>query len=215
MAVSFQKQREQMLEQHIARRGICHPRILQAMGEVPREKFVPPELTASAYKDMPLPIGEEQTISQPFIVAYMLEALKLPSQSRVLEIGTGSGYAAAVLSRIARKVYTVERHASLAEAAHRRFEKLGYDNIEVLCGDGSKGWPQHAPYNGILVSAAAANIPQALSEQLSDGGHMVIPTGAAGRDQRLVRINRTRDSFSKKHLTDVRFVPLIEDPQDP
>jgi protein-L-isoaspartate(D-aspartate) O-methyltransferase len=208
----FADARARMVEAHIAARGIENPSVLRAMGEVPREAFVPPELSAHAYLDRPLPIGEEQTISQPYMVAFMAEVAELQPGDRVLEVGTGSGYAAAVFARAAGAVYTVERHASLAAEAERRFEALGYDNVHVAVRDGTLGWPEHAPYDAIIVAAGAPGVvPPALKEQLAPGGRLIIPRGETLWGQELVRIRRSDDgeSFREEVLGAVQFVPLI------
>src|SRR6059058_6152561 len=175
--------RERMVQVKIARRGIRDSRVLDAMRRVPREAFVEPGFEEFAYEDGPLPIGEGQTISQPYIVALMIEAAEVKPGDHVLEVGTGSGYAAAVMSQIANRVYTIERHPSLAETARRRFGTLGYDNIEVRTGDGSKGWPEAAPFNSILVAAGGPEAPAALKAQLAIGGHLIIPVGSKERGQ--------------------------------
>jgi len=202
--------REEMVRTQIAARGVRDPRVLEAMRTVAREAFVPPELAEFAYNDSPLPIESQQTISQPYIVALMTEALALEPGDRVLEIGTGSGYAAAVLARIAREVYTVERHEELARVASRRLRALGFENVHVLHADGTLGWPDHAPFDAIVVAAGGPKIPPPLLEQLAIGGRLVIPVGD-GRDlQKLVRITRSRDGrLHEEDLGDVRFVPLI------
>ncbi|MEX2524595.1 MAG: protein-L-isoaspartate(D-aspartate) O-methyltransferase [Gammaproteobacteria bacterium] len=194
----------------LRRQGIRNDAVLRAMAEVPREEFVGVRLQEFAYDDSPLPIGEGQTISQPYIVALMTEALGLEAGDRVLEVGTGSGYAAAVLSRLVREVYTIERHQSLARQAEERFRDLHYDNIHVMCGDGSLGWPEYAPYDGIVVAAAGPEPPLSLIEQLSVGGRLVIPTGPTTREQTLVRVTRIdREQIEIEELGAVRFVPLI------
>ena len=204
------EQRDQMVERHLVGRGIGDQAVLAAMREVPREAFITAELAEFAYEDAPLPIEAGQTISQPYIVAVMAAALELGPHERVLEIGTGSGYAAAVLSRIAAQVYTVERHVELAEAARRRFERLGYANVQVLHGDGTLGWAAHAPYDAIIVAAGGPQIPPALLEQLAVGGRLVIPVGETPRTQELVRVRRNADgSYAHDQLGGVRFVPLI------
>src|SRR5689334_17684985 len=187
---SMSAQREHMVRHQIAARGVTDLRVLEAMRAVPREAFMPQALAEFAYEDSPLPIEEGQTISQPYIVALMIAAIEPRADDRVLEIGTGSGYAAAVLSRAVREVYTVERHETLANQARRRFESLRYDNISVLHGDGSLGWPDHAPYDAILVTAAGPHAPRELRNQLAVGGHMIIPIGTDLREQNLVRITR-------------------------
>ena len=204
------EQRDQMVERHLVGRGIGDQAVLAAMREVPREAFITAELAEFAYEDAPLPIEAGQTISQPYIVAVMAAALELGPHERVLEIGTGSGYAAAVLSRIAAQVYTVERHVELAEAARRRFERLGYANVQVLHGDGTLGWAAHAPYDAIIVAAGGPQIPPALLEQLAVGGRLVIPVGETPRTQELVRVRHNADgSYAHDQLGGVRFVPLI------
>jgi protein-L-isoaspartate(D-aspartate) O-methyltransferase len=201
--------KEIMLNHHLVQRGIDDPRVLAAMREVPREEFVPPEFREHAYDDNPLPIEEGQTISQPYIVAYMAEALQVGESEKVLEIGTGSGYAAAVVSRMVKEVFTIERFPSLAAAATDRLERLGYHNVHVLCGDGSVGWPEKGPYNGIVVTAGAPRAPKPLMEQLSPGGNLVIPVGTTHLFQSLVRIHRVHETeYREEYLLDVRFVPL-------
>jgi protein-L-isoaspartate(D-aspartate) O-methyltransferase len=200
--------RDRMVDVHIAGRGIRDARVLAAFRSVPREDFVPTESAQLAYADMPLPIGGGQTISQPFIVALTVSALGLRGGERVLEIGTGSGYAAAILSRLAKEVFTVERLAPLAEQARERLRRLGYGNVQVLCGDGTLGWPEHAPYDAIAVAAGGPEVPKALLEQLAPGGRLVIPVGET--TQELVRIVREEDGgFRRESLGEVRFVPLI------
>jgi protein-L-isoaspartate(D-aspartate) O-methyltransferase len=202
-------QRVKMVELQIAARGIRDPLVLQAMREVPREVFVPENLGEFAYDDAPLPIAEGQTISQPFIVAAMLEAAEVQPGDRVLEVGAGSGYAAAVLSRIAGKVFAIERHKSLAEAAERRLAGLGYDNVTIIAGDGSGGLPDEAPFDAILVAARGPKVPNALKLQLAIGGRLVIPIGDE-EIQTLCRIIRTSDNtWESDDFGPVRFVPLI------
>ncbi|HUP42871.1 MAG TPA: protein-L-isoaspartate(D-aspartate) O-methyltransferase, partial [Thermoanaerobaculia bacterium] len=186
----FETLRRLMVEHQLERRGIADPLVLEAMGKVPREAFVPPELAEEAYADGPLPIGEGQTISQPYIVALMTEALELCGGERVLDIGAGSGYAAAVLAEIAAELYTVERHARLAEEAAARLSHLGYDNVQIRVGDGSLGWPEHAPFDAIVVAAGAPEVPEALKEQLAVGGRLVIPVGQGRTLQDLLRLRR-------------------------
>lgn len=201
--------RTRMVERDIAGRGIDDRLVLGAIDEVPRERFVPDRYRGSAYKDAPLPIPGGQTISQPYIVALMIAALGLKGGERVLDVGTGSGYAAAVLSRIAGDVYTIERHRRLTETAARRFVELGYDNITARHGDGRLGWSEHAPFDAIVVAAAAHDVPEALLEQLAVGGRMVIPVGRFGH-QTLMCVERTApDRFERRKLEAVRFVPLV------
>lgn len=202
--------RERMVQSHLAARGIRDPEVLDAFRSVPREAFLPAELQEFAYRDAPLPIEQGQTISQPYIVALMTEALALAPGDRVLEIGTGSGYAAAILGRIAREVYTVERHAELARLAERRLEALELKNVRVHCGDGSLGWPEHAPYDAIVVAAGGPGVPRALLDQLAPGGRLVMPVGEGRELQKLVRITHALEGgFASEDLGDVRFVPLI------
>jgi len=202
--------RTMMVERQLKSRGIRDPAVLAAMLSVPREEFVPPELAGHAYDDSPLPIGEGQTISQPYMVAYMTEALEPTPADRVLEIGTGSGYAAAVLSRVVAEVHSVERIATLADAAQERLAGLGYSNIQVHLGDGSLGWPVHAPYDAIVVTAGAPKVPQPLLDQLAVGGRLVVPVGPDTRLQTLVRMRRTAENdFRREDHFGVMFVPLI------
>jgi protein-L-isoaspartate(D-aspartate) O-methyltransferase len=203
-------QREIMIREDLLGRGIHDPAVLTAMREVPREAFVNEGMQGLAYEDGPLPIDEGQTISQPYIVAYMTEALELSSTDRVLEIGTGSGYAAAVLSRIVGTVYTVERLEGLARSARHRLDVLGYTNIIIHQGDGTLGWPEHAPYDAIVVTAGAPKVPKPLLEQLAIGGKLVIPVGQSSHMQNLVRVRRVGEhEYRTEELCGVRFVPLI------
>ena len=205
-----QQERERMVQRQMAARGIRDEAILEAMATVPRHAFISADLDEHAYADTPLPIGASQTISQPYMVAMMAEALELEPDHRVLEIGTGSGYAAAVLAEIVRDVYTVERHESLAEGARETLHRLGYRNVHVRHGDGSLGWPEHAPYDGIVVAAGGPTVPEPLKEQLAIGGRLVIPIGPAPRTQKLVRLVRLgEDEYEKEDLGHVRFVPLV------
>jgi protein-L-isoaspartate(D-aspartate) O-methyltransferase len=206
---AFAQRRERLVEQ-VRRKGIRDPAVLDAMGRVRREAFVPPELREVAYRDSALPIGCEQTISQPFIVALMAAALELKPHERVLEIGTGSGYAAALLATIAKEVYTVERHPDLAEAARRRLEEQGFDNVHVLHADGTRGWPEYAPFDGISVAAGGPKPPRPLLDQLGIGGRLVIPVGERDVHQVLVRIRKHgEDEYEQEDLGNVRFVPLV------
>ena len=191
-------------------RGITDPAVLGALERVPRDQFVDPAFLDQAWEDNALPIASGQTISQPFVVAFMTQALQLTDRTKVLEIGTGSGYQAAVLARIARRVYTVERHAELLDRAQAIFDRLKLHNIHTRHGDGWKGWPEQAPFEAIIVTAAAPEVPQDLLEQLSDGGRMVAPIGSAGDIQRLVRFVREGESFHEEPLLDVQFVPLVD-----
>src|SRR3954469_3196959 len=204
--------RSQMVDHQIQERGVRSGAVARAMREVPREEFMSEEMREFAYADSPLPIGEGQTISQPYIVAYMTEALELEGGERVLEVGTGSGYAAAVLARIAGEVYTIERHPSLARNAEKILHKLGYDNVHVIVGDGTKGWLGAAPYDAIVVAAGGIEVPPALRSQLAVGGRLVIPRGPTPREQRLVRVTRVSEKrYEEEELLPVRFVPLIGD----
>jgi protein-L-isoaspartate(D-aspartate) O-methyltransferase len=201
--------RKRMVDRQIRARGVRDRRVLAAMEIVPREAFLPPELEDHAYDDRPLPIEAGQTISQPYIVALMTEALRLQAGDRVLEIGTGSGYAAAVLSRVANHVYTVERHEVLARVARERLQTLDYRNVDVQCGDGTVGWRDHAPYDAIVVAAGGPDLPQALLDQLAIGGRLVMPVGSS-RAQELVRVTRrTATDYQREDLGAVQFVPLI------
>jgi len=188
--------------------GIRDERVLSAMARVPRHLFVPPELVPYAYEDRPLPIGAGQTISQPYIVALSTQALELSLQDRVLEIGTGSGYQAAVLAELAGEVYTVERLPELSQAARERLERLGYRNLHFRVGDGTKGWPDEAPFDAILVTAAAPKVPQSLVEQLAEGGRLVIPIGGRESQDLWLMRRRTR-RLEKVYLCPCTFVPLI------
>lgn len=198
------------MERAIVARGVRSELVLDAMRRVPRESFLPAHIREFAYEDAPLPIEAGQTISQPYIVAFMTEALALRGGEKVLEIGAGSGYAAAVLSEIASDVYTVERHSSLAEKAAITLADLGYNNVHVLHGDGTRGWMEHAPYDAIIVAAGGPSVPQSLKNQLKIGGRLVIPVGTDPRVQELVRVTRiAQDEFRQEDLADVRFVPLL------
>ncbi len=206
----FRASRLEMVEHGIAARGVRDELVLDAMRKVPRELFVPEKLREFAYEDGTLPIADEQTISQPYIVAFMAEALLLKGGEKVLEIGAGSGYAAAVLSEIAAHVYTVERIGRLAESAAERLADLGYDNVHVLHADGTRGWPEHAPYDAIVVAAGGPKVPESLKSQLRVGGRLVMPVGSDQRVQELVRVTRLSEGeYRNEDIADVRFVPLI------
>lgn len=209
--VDLEKQRrERMVVEQILARGVRDKRVLDAMSRVSREAFVPENVRNLAYEDRPLPIAAGQTISQPYIVAYMIEALVLKGGEKVLEIGAGSGYAAAVLAEIAGEVYTIERIDQLAEKAASNLMEEGYENVHVLHADGTIGWRDESPFDAILVSAGAPEIPLALKQQLAIGGRMVIPVGADSRAQELIRITRVDENgYDREDLADVRFVPLI------
>jgi len=207
-AEAYRDQRLLMVAEQLRDRGIRDERVLEAMARVPRHEFVQPDQRDEAYEDHPLPIGEGQTISQPFVVAAMLEALALRPEDVVLEVGTGSGYETAVLAELVRKVYSIERIASLAERAQKALERLGYNNVTVVHGDGSQGLPEAAPFDAIVVSAAAPQVPRPLLEQLCDGGRLVIPVGS-GFAQELQLVRKIGDKASILYLDGVRFVPLI------
>jgi len=202
------QQRAEMVDAQLRRRGIHDERVLRAMEIVPRHEFVPWQLQREAYHDSPVPIGEGQTISQPYIVAHMLEALRLSPGDRVLEVGTGTGYEAAVISRIVQEVYTIERFASLAESAKKIFDRLGYTNIHVVIGDGSRGYAHAAPYDAIIVAAAAPRVPDALVKQLKDGGRAIVPVGEADLQQ-LSLVSKNDGAIQRKTLDACRFVPLV------
>ncbi len=207
MTASLEQRR--MVDDQLARRGIKDPLVLDAFRRVPRHEFVPPEAVAHAYDDSPLPIGDGQTISQPYVVAITVEKLGLQGHERVLEIGTGSGYAAAILGGIAREVVTIERIAGLAMIATERLARLGFANVHVHCADGTLGWPASAPYEAICVAAGAPRPPRALLDQLAIGGRLVLPHGPLD-SQRLVRITRRDEvTYGEEDLGEVRFVPLV------
>jgi protein-L-isoaspartate(D-aspartate) O-methyltransferase len=197
-----------MVEQQIAVRGIRDPRLLAVLREIPRHQFVPPSRRAEAYEDRPVPIGEMQTISQPYMVAIMTAALAPRETDRVLEIGTGSGYQAAILSRLAAAVISIERHPSLAQQAADRLRELGFGNVRIVVGDGTEGWPDGAPFDRILVTAGAPTVPETLRSQLADEGRLVIPVGPPGF-QRLTLIDRHGDGFETHEGEACSFVPLI------
>jgi protein-L-isoaspartate(D-aspartate) O-methyltransferase len=206
--MDFDAAREQMVREQIEARGVHDPRVLEAMRTVPRQEFVDPALRERAYQDSPLPIESEQTISQPYIVALMVEALELTGDERVLEIGTGSGYEAAVLARVCGALYSVERIPGLAERARAVLERLGYDNVHLRVGDGAAGWPEAAPFSAIVMSAAARQIPRPLVEQLADGGRLVLPMGEEDA-QVLVRLRKGPEGLRDDCLGECRFVKLI------
>jgi protein-L-isoaspartate(D-aspartate) O-methyltransferase len=194
----------------LRRRGIADQAVLRAMDEVPRAQFVEADFADSAYADQALPIACGQTISQPYVVAYMTEQLRLRPEHRVLEVGTGSGYQAAVLSRLAREVVSIERYRTLAETARKRLRALGYDNVDVVVGDGFAGVPEKAPYDRIIVTAAAPELPQALIDQLADdGGVMLLPLGPQDGPQNIVKLTKTETGLAREDLIAVRFVPLL------
>jgi protein-L-isoaspartate(D-aspartate) O-methyltransferase len=209
--LDFDYLRRRMVEDQLARRGIRDSRVLRAMAEVPREEFVAPHLRALAYEDGPLPIGGGQTISQPYTVAVMCQALALPPEARVLEIGTGSGYGAAVLSRIARHVFSLERIPELAALARARLERLGCTNVDVRCADGTAGLPEEAPFDGIIVTAAARDVPAVYFDELATDGRLVIPLGREDEVQDLCVFTRTALGLERRSLGDFVFVPLIKE----
>jgi protein-L-isoaspartate(D-aspartate) O-methyltransferase len=200
--------RDDMVTHQLMKRGIRHERVLKAMREVPRHLFVPARCRSMAYEDMPLPIGHDQTISQPLMVAMMTEALRLHGGERVLEIGTGSGYQAAILARLAKVVFTIERISALAAQARATLASLGITNVHVLVADGTLGLPEHAPYDAIVVTAGAPHVPLPLADQLHSDGRLVIPVGDR-LDQTLVRVTKTSRGLQTEHLGECRFVPLI------
>lgn len=205
----FHQRREAMVNTQIVARGVRDRKTLEALRAVPRHLFVPEHLKPYAYQDSPLPIGSGQTISQPYIVAFMTEALELKRSDRVLEIGTGSGYQAAVLGHICAEVYSIELLESLGKEAAERLQRLGYTNIHLRVGDGYRGWPEAAPFDAIIVTAAPPEIPKALLDQLKVGGRLVVPVGTG--EQTLIRIRRSRDGYSHQNLLPVRFVPMVRE----
>lgn len=204
----YEIMREKMVEEQIKKRGVKDPVVLKAMGDVPRHEFVPDERKDHAYYDGPLPIGHQQTISQPYIVALMTELLEVKEDHKVLEIGTGSGYQAAVLAEICEKVYTIELLEPLHKRSNATLERLGYDHVETRLGDGYKGWPEEAPFDRIIVTAAAPEVPVKLFEQLKEGGIMVIPLGKFFQD--LYVITKKNGEMKEKSVIPVRFVPLVK-----
>jgi protein-L-isoaspartate(D-aspartate) O-methyltransferase len=210
MMPDYGRARERMVDTQIARRGVRDARVLEAIRQVPREEFVDPGFEEFAYDDGPLPIGANQTISQPYMVALMIEAAGLQPSDRVLEVGAGSGYAAAVMSRIAARVYAIERHAQLVAAAKRRLQKLGYENVELRVGDGTRGWPEAAPFDAILVAAGGPEVPMTLKEELAIGGRLIIPVGLQQFHQTLRKVTRLSETqYEEEDLGGVAFVPLI------
>ena len=209
---AYRKEREAMVDRQIRARGINDDDVLNAMRKVPRHKFVPETHVKNAYRDSPLPIGQSQTISQPFIVAYMTEAADIDKNDKVLEIGTGSGYQAAILGEIAKEVYTIEIVPELAERSARVLSELGYKNVIAKQGNGYLGWPEHAPFDAILVTAAPDEIPQALVDQLAVDGKMVVPVGKG--DQEMVILQKNKDGVTEKRTIPVRFVPMTGKPSN-
>ena len=206
--MDFEHCRQQMVDEQLKRRGILDYRVLDAMVNVPRHRFVPPELTFSAYHDGPLSIGKGQTISQPYMVALMTECLELEGEEKILEIGTGSGYQTAILAELAREIFTIEVHRYLSDRAKALLADLGYKNIEFRIDDGSKGWEEDAPFHGIIVTAGAPEIPVSLKDQLIEGGRLVVPVGTRSF-QTLYKITKQGDTFTKKAFTSCVFVPLV------
>ena len=206
----FEMARRQMVETQLKARGrgIKNPRVLKAMGEVPRHEFVPEAQRNNAYSDGPLPIGHGQTISQPFIVAFMTEKLDPQSSDTVLEVGTGSGYQAAVLARLVKEIYTIEIVPALAERAKATLKRLGTGNVHVRSGDGYKGWPEHAPFDAVIVTCAPDHIPRALVDQLKEGGKMIIPVGKQGTVQELYLLRKKNGIIHQETVLPVRFVPM-------
>lgn len=204
----FEKERLTMVEDQLKRRGIRDERVLEAMRKVPRHAFVPEAHQDAAYEDRPLPIGEGQTISQPYMVAIMTQSLELEGEEKVLEIGTGSGYQTAILAELAKEVYTIERIPALLERAQNTLQYLGYKNIFFMIGDGTKGWPGKAPFDGIIVTAGAPEIPQTLLSQLADGGRLVIPVGPR-YTQTLYKVTKQGKNYKEEDITGCVFVPLL------
>lgn len=204
-------ERSQMIENQLKARGIRNQKVLEIMQKTPRHLFVPENIRKSAYEDRPLSIGYGQTISQPFIVAFMTEAASIEPNFKILEIGTGSGYQAAILSQLCKEVYTIELVAELGEFAKKQFTELGYTNIHTRIGDGYSGWPEAAPFDVIIVTAAPEELPQTLTEQLREGGTLIIPIGGTF-SQELTRITRTKQGLEKEKLLPVRFVPMVKEP---
>lgn len=208
MQPSFSDEQNDMVRTQLSRRGIHNERVLRAMATVPRHLFVPNDVQAHAYEDRALPLSDGQTISQPFIVALMIQILNLQGSEQVLDIGTGSGYAAAVLSMLSAVVYSIERSQALAETAHERLARLGYSNVHVLMGDGTAGLHEHAPYDAIHVAAASPWVPRPLRQQLAEGGRLVIPVGG-NKEQMLLQLLKQQGTTHVKQLGGVRFVPLV------
>ncbi len=206
-ASDFGAERQRMVQQQLMTRGITDARVLAAMAKVPREEFVPPESRAASYEDGPLQIGHGQTISQPYIVAFMTEQLRPKASDRVLEIGTGSGYQAAILAGLVKDVYTIEIIEALAKDAEATLQRLGYKNVHVRVGDGYRGWPEYAPFDAITVTCAPDHVPQPLIEQLKEGGRMIIPVGGFG-NQELYLLEKKNGQLQRRAVLPVRFVPM-------
>jgi protein-L-isoaspartate(D-aspartate) O-methyltransferase len=207
---TFDEKRARMVRNQIEARGVTDDRVLEAMLKVERHRFVPAAYLSEAYEDYPLPIGDGQTISQPYIVAFMTEALDLKESDKVLEIGTGSGYQAAVLAEICDSVFSIEIFASLSEKAARTLDELGYDNVMVRTGDGYQGWKEHAPFQAIIVTCAPTHIPEPLADQLAEGGRMIIPVGGEQQSQYLILMEKKGGKLQKSNVLPVRFVPMID-----
>lgn len=206
----LERSREEMVRRQIEARGITNPALLAAFRSVPREQFISPDFAAHAYADHPLPIGSEQTISQPYIVALTVDAAGIGPTDKVLEVGAGSGYAAAIIGQVAREVIGIERHAELARIASERMERLGYANVRIIAGDGTRGCPAEAPFDAIVAAASGSHVPRALLDQLVPGGRIVMPLGDPGSTQSLVKVTKRADgSLDEEDLCAVRFVPLI------
>jgi len=212
-AQNYAERRDRMVENQIKARGINDPDVIRAMKTVKRHEYVPQQFRSRAYSDRPLSIGQGQTISQPFIVAHMTELLDIDKNDKILEIGTGSGYQAAVLAEITSNVYSIEIVEELAERARKTLREQGYDNIHLKTGDGYKGWEEHAPFDGIIVTCSPSDVPEPLKEQLAEKGRMVIPVGGAFV-QELVVLQKKQGKIKKSHISNVRFVPMVDDEGD-
>jgi len=213
-AREFAVERERMVKEQIAMRGVTDERVLRAMRKVPREQFVPEQIRGQSYSDGPLPIGYDQTISQPFVVAFMTEKLGLRPTYRVLEIGTGSGYQAAILAELAAKVYTIEIVEPLGKRAAQTLQRLGYKNVQVKIGDGYQGWPEHAPFDAVIVTCAPDHVPRPLVEQIKEGGRIIIPVGPAG-DQTLYLLEKKNGRLEQRNVLPVSFVPMTGEASRP
>lgn len=210
----FEKARASMVENQLKSRGISDLSVLNVMGKMPRHLFVDPSLQERAYVDSPLPIAEGQTISQPYVVALMTESLRLEGSEKVLEIGTGSGYQAAILAEICEEVYTIEIREGLAKSAEERLESLGYDNVQVKWADGYFGWEEHAPFDAIIITCAVNHVPPYLLQQLKDGGRLILPLGSTAYYQTLTLIEKSGEELTVTHITSVVFVPMIGEAQE-
>ncbi|MFW6043984.1 MAG: protein-L-isoaspartate(D-aspartate) O-methyltransferase [Marinilabiliaceae bacterium] len=208
-AQEYKEEREEMVQSQIRAKGVKDGKVLEAMRTVPRHLFVPEKMASLAYSDRPLAIGHEQTISQPFIVAFMTEALDFDKGDKVLEIGSGSGYQAAVLAEMGAEVWTIEIVPELAEMAENNLKEAGYENVHVKCGDGYKGWPEEAPFDAVIITAAPESIPDALVEQLREGGNMVLPVGPVNSVQTLKKVKKKDGKLKQETLIPVRFVPMV------